>query len=298
MATIYFATDQSGANTEVCTTSSSIFNFSASAAHTVAYASLVVKKGSSTTVGITAALYDAANGGGSVVASVTVTAANVSQTYTATTFTFPANTTLTANQTYSLKISSTTACGGSAAYFFKAGNFQIYNNDTSALVSVGYGIAGDATTQATATADAKADYTASAAATGQSQITASASAAYVMAADAVIAAQTTAGAVGEYSLSADINLQTQTTADTTADYTIAADVVCETQTLAEMIADFVARGDVLSIVTASAAAMLLDPDNPKNMFLGLLQADALYFGDAPVTKVYLGENPLYIKENL
>lgn len=157
MADISFQTDQSGANSEICSTASSTFNFSVSSAYTATYASFVMKRGSGSTGSVTVAIYNGANASGSVVASVSTAAAAFSQTYTTMTFTFPANTNLTANATYSLKISSATACGGSNAYFIKAGSFQVLSSAATVL-SVGYGLSAPIAGQTTLSGSARAGW--------------------------------------------------------------------------------------------------------------------------------------------
>lgn len=137
---ISFKTDQSGANSNVCSTSSHTFNFSVSTNSTVTTGVFAMKSGSGSTGSVTAAIYNQPNGAGSVVASVAVLVANIPQTFSDITFTFPANTNLTAGTSYSLKISSDTSCTGNAPYSFKPGNFQVIDDTTNAVINTGYGV--------------------------------------------------------------------------------------------------------------------------------------------------------------
>lgn len=268
MATIYFTTDQSGANTEVCTTASSAFNFSAASDHTAAYASLVVKRGSGTTAGLTVAIYNGANASGSVVATVTVPAASISQTYGAVQFDFPANTVLAANQTYSLKVSSTTSCGGSNAYFFKAGNFQIYNNATAALLSVGYGIGSTVVAAPAASAHATLVARPTALAAGRTQTTATITRSVAFAANAAAEAQTVAV----------VTLTNQVAASFVAGAAVAATVYV----------DVVAAAGCTVVVNSQAAASTLRSGETNRVYHGTSLISWGYVGEARVKRIYLG----------
>lgn len=138
---IKFQTDQSGANNNVCSGSSQIFNFSLARSATIDSADFVIKKGSGTTASIVVSIHNAVNGGGSVVESVTVLASNITQLFTTIAFIFSGNTTLTAGTSYSLVVSSTTSCVGSSPYSMKSGNFQV--TDSGIILNTGYGIASD-----------------------------------------------------------------------------------------------------------------------------------------------------------
>ena len=106
-----------------------------------------MKKGSASTDGVTATIYNAFNGGGSSVASVFISAANFNQTYTDMTFNF-SNYSLPSGS-YSMVLSSNTASGGSTNYFIKSGNFQITDSVTNAVIINGIGIAATPTTIST-----------------------------------------------------------------------------------------------------------------------------------------------------
>lgn len=136
---IKFQTDQTGANTNVCSTQSQIFNFSLANTYNLTQADITLKKGSGTTASITVSIYNAANGGGSVVASSTVLAANITQSYASILFSFN-NIVLSPNIGYSLVISSSTSCIGSNPYSMKSGNFQVLNADTGGQLNTGYGV--------------------------------------------------------------------------------------------------------------------------------------------------------------
>lgn len=161
---ISFKTDQSGANSNVCTTQSHTFNFSVSNSTNVTTAVFSLKSGSGSTDSVTVAIYDQPAGAGSVVASVSVGVASIPQTFTAVTFTFPANTNLTAGTSYSLKVSSGTSCSGNAPYSFKPGNFQVIDDTTNAVVNTGYGVSAAITATASVSETATAAYTSAAAA--------------------------------------------------------------------------------------------------------------------------------------
>lgn len=150
---IKFQTDQTGANLNVCSTQSQIFNFSLTDTYNVTDADIVLKTGSGTTGSITASIHNQANGGGSVVASSTVLAANITQSYTTIVFSF-SNVLLSPNTAYSLVISSSTSCSGSNPYSMKGGNFQIYNSDTNTLLGVGYNISSSVLSNSTFSANA------------------------------------------------------------------------------------------------------------------------------------------------
>lgn len=154
---IKFQTDQSGANNNVCSTTSQIFNFSLARSNTLEVADFVIKKGSSTTASIVVAVYDQPNGLGNIVESVTVLASNITQTFATIVFTFAGSTTLSAGTSYSLKVSSTTSCSGSSPYSIKAGNFQVIDTTTNNIINTGYGIGADIfnVSSITSVADAK-----------------------------------------------------------------------------------------------------------------------------------------------
>lgn len=137
---ISFKTDQSGAQAQICSGTSSTFNFSVATNSVVTTGVFSMKRGSGSTGSVTAAIHNQPNGGGSVVASVSVPAASISQTFGDITFTFPANTQLTGGTSYSLVLSSATGCGGSSAYGFKPGSFQVFDDTTNAVINVGYGV--------------------------------------------------------------------------------------------------------------------------------------------------------------
>lgn len=135
---IVLSTDNTGANDPIFSGNNRIFNFSTTATYILDYALFTVKKGSSSTNGITATIYNAIDGGGSTVATVFLSAANISQTYTATQFNFSSYS-LPAG-TYSCVLSSTTASGGNSNYFIKSGNFQVLDSSTLTAISIGFGI--------------------------------------------------------------------------------------------------------------------------------------------------------------
>lgn len=161
---ISFKTDQSGAQAQICSGTSSTFNFSVAANSVVTTGVFAMKRGSSSTGSVTAAIHNQPNGGGSVVASVSVSAASISQTFGDITFTFPANTQLTGGTSYSLVLSSATSCGGSSAYGFKPGSFQVFDDTTNTVINTGYGVDAAIAAVATVSESAKAAYKASAAA--------------------------------------------------------------------------------------------------------------------------------------
>lgn len=136
---IKFQTDQTGANSNVCSGSNILFNFSLTDTYNLVSADISLKKGSATTASIVATVYDGANGTGNVVASSTILAANVTQSYASIIFPF-SNITLSPNVSYSLVLSSTTSCSGSSPYSMKSGNFQVLNSDTGTILNTGYGI--------------------------------------------------------------------------------------------------------------------------------------------------------------
>lgn len=150
---IKFQTDQTGANSNVCSGASIVFNFSLTDTYNLTTADISLKKGSGTTQSITASVYNQANGGGSVVASATVLAANITQSYSSIIFDFN-NVLLSAGTSYSLVLSSTTSCSGSSPYSMKSGNFQVLNSDTNTILNTGYGISANILSDSTASASA------------------------------------------------------------------------------------------------------------------------------------------------
>jgi hypothetical protein len=153
MSNIVLKTDQTGANDPIYSGNSRIFNFSVTKVYNVASGLFSMKKGSASTDGITATIYNAFNGGGSSVASVFIDGANFAQTFTDMTFDF-SNYSLSAGD-YSMVLSSTTASGGSSNYFIKSGNFQITDSVTGNVIIVGIGLTASATTDSTLTATSK-----------------------------------------------------------------------------------------------------------------------------------------------
>lgn len=135
---ISFQTDQSGANINICSTSSHIFNFSLASNNTLTQATFVTKKGSGTTANIVVSVYDQPNGGGNLVSSSTVLASSISQSFASVVFSF-ADISLNSGTSYSLVISSSTSCSGNSPYSFKAGNFQVIDSGGT-IINTGYGI--------------------------------------------------------------------------------------------------------------------------------------------------------------
>lgn len=136
---IKFQTDQSGANSNVCSGTSQIFNFSLADTYKLVGAYISLKKGSSTTASISIDIHSGANGTGTIVASSAIAASSITQSYTDTGFLFN-NIILSPNIPYSLVISSSTSCSGSSPYSMKSGNFQVLNYDTGGQLSTGYGV--------------------------------------------------------------------------------------------------------------------------------------------------------------
>lgn len=135
---IKLQTDQSGANNNICTGTSATFNFSLASNNTLDQADFVIKKGSGTTASIVVTIYNQPNGGGSVVSSSTVLAANVTQSFSTIVFAF-SSVSLTAGTSYSAVLSSSTSCSGNNPYSFKSGNFQIIDSG-GGVINTGYGI--------------------------------------------------------------------------------------------------------------------------------------------------------------
>lgn len=139
---ISLVTDQTGANTAIHSGFPVIFNFSVTQTYLLYEGNFSMKKGSSSTNGVTATLYNAANGGGTAVASVFIAESSFFQTYTNMSFLFNEYNLLAG--TYSLVLSSTTSSGGSSSYFIKAGSFQVTKTSDGSVLTVGYGIASTA----------------------------------------------------------------------------------------------------------------------------------------------------------
>lgn len=153
MASIILRTDQTGANDPIYNGNPRSFNFSVTKSYNVASGIFSMKRGSTSTDGITATIYNAFNGGGTSVASVFIAAASFNQTYTDMTFNF-SNYTLPIGD-YSMVLSSTTNSGGNSNYFIKSGSFQITDSVTGQVIIVGIGIAASPAANSTLTVIAK-----------------------------------------------------------------------------------------------------------------------------------------------
>lgn len=156
MSNIVLKTDQTGANDPIYTGNSRIFNFSVTKTYNVTSGLFAMKKGSASTDGITATIYNAFNGGGTSVASVFLSEINFNQTFTDMTFDF-SNFSLSSGD-YSMVLSSTTSSGGSSNYFIKSGNFQITDSVTGDIIIVGIGLAANFLSESTLTATVRQGY--------------------------------------------------------------------------------------------------------------------------------------------
>lgn len=176
MAEIIFQTDQTGANQNICATavaSTVTFNFSLSGNYTAYSANITIKKASGTTDPVEAKIYSQPNGGGSVVASSSVLASAVTQSFSSIEFLF-LNANLTANTSYSLVLSSITSCSGNSPYSFKSGNFQIIDKSTGSVINTGYAIVSNIYAQATLAASSRINRSAASSFLSSSSLTANA----------------------------------------------------------------------------------------------------------------------------
>jgi hypothetical protein len=152
MSQIIARTDQSGANDPISLGNPRIFNFSLTTAYDLYSGLFSMKRGSGSTNGITATIYNAINGGGTALTSVFIAANAFSQSFTDMEFLF-SNFSLSSG-TYSLVLSSTSPTGGSTNYFIKAGNFQITDKDSGTVIGSGYAIDANLTSESTFGGDA------------------------------------------------------------------------------------------------------------------------------------------------
>lgn len=153
MTNIVLKTDQTGANDPIYSGYPRIFNFSTTKNYNVASGIFSMKKGSTSTDGVTATIYNSFNGSGTAIASVFIATDTFNQTYTDMLFDF-SNYSLSDGD-YSMVLSSNTGSGGSSNYFIKSGNFQIFDQETNQIIITGIGLLSTITSTATLTANAQ-----------------------------------------------------------------------------------------------------------------------------------------------
>lgn len=311
---ISFQTNKTGAAAAVCSTSTIKYNFSVARNSTVSNATFAMSKGSSTTASCTVAIYDQPNGGGSIIASVTLPAsAFVSSSYPDVVFTFPANTTVTANTDYSLVISSATGCNGASAYSLKPGSFQVVDTTTGTVLNTGYAIAAAPAAYAVLTPAPKQTFavssanvsvaTLSAAATGNKNYLVTAGATSAPRLDAAAALETTisatatteahmdVAATGDYLLIAAPAARALFFASTEPYLFVESDAQCAATASAAAQQNTAARASLQSIVATAAELQQQAGTTPK-LYFATNTVQNLYIGPIRVTKAYIGSDLL------
>lgn len=134
MPTINFKTDQSGANNPLSSTNPIVFNFTLSGTYTIGTGAFDIKKGSSSSNGITATLYSGSNGTGSVLASVFVSQSSIPTSFG--TVNFVINYADLGAGTHSLKLTTTDPSGGSTQYSIKTDSFQTVDAGTGTTLQI------------------------------------------------------------------------------------------------------------------------------------------------------------------
>jgi hypothetical protein len=132
MSNVIVQTDISGANDPININNDRVFNFILNSSYFLSEGLFEIKRGSSSTNGITAEIYDNLNATGSVVQSEFVSSSSITQLFSPISFVFGSSLN---SGSYSLRLSSTTSEGGSSNYFIKSGNLQIVDENTSEVIT-------------------------------------------------------------------------------------------------------------------------------------------------------------------
>lgn len=125
-------TDQTGANRPIDIVTNRIFNFQAGQDLDFWRAEFVIKKGSQSTDGVTATIYEDFDAAGNNLGNIFISVSSISQSFTNEIFDFSlSGITLTVAQTnYSLVLTTNTAVGGNTQIFIKDGNTVLLDADT------------------------------------------------------------------------------------------------------------------------------------------------------------------------
>jgi hypothetical protein len=124
MPTVNFTTDINGANNPISSGNSRAFNFTLNGKYTIGDGIFSMKRGSSSSDGVTAKIFSGLNGSGSELLSLFVPYTSFSTTFSNVTFNF--NYELIAGQ-YSLILSTNDNSGGSTQYSIKTDSFKTIN---------------------------------------------------------------------------------------------------------------------------------------------------------------------------
>lgn len=127
MPTVNFTTDINGANNPVSSGNSRTFNFTLNGKYTIGNGIFNMKRGSSSSDGITAKIFSGLNGSGLELFSIFLPYTSFSTTFSNVTFNF--NYELIAGQ-YSLILSTNDNSGGSTQYSIKTDSFKTINVST------------------------------------------------------------------------------------------------------------------------------------------------------------------------
>lgn len=316
---VSFQTNKTGAAATVCTTATIKYNFSVAQNTTAAAATFAMSKGSSTTASCTVAIYNQPNGGGSVVASVSLPAsAFSSSSYPDVVFTFPANTNLTANTNYSLVISSSTGCNGATAYSMKPGSFQVIDTATAQVLNTGYAISAAPTGSVTATATATGsfalssaniavsafssaltvnkNYTVAAQVNAVSRVDAAATVDMAATVSANTLAHMDAAATCEYELTSNSIARALLFASTEPYLFVESALACVSFVAATAEQDIAAQTIAAVVVTATASGQV-QIANVSQFYIGSQRVTNLYIGAISITKAYVGDTLLLEQPN-
>ncbi|MDX2035043.1 MAG: PEP-CTERM sorting domain-containing protein [Isosphaeraceae bacterium] len=131
-----FSTDQTGANTQIDIDHTTIYNFYVLPGQSVTgiLGDFTIKRGSKTTEPITFSLWSGVDGLGTRLASISLAASSVSQSYESRIFDLDPLGAPLGPGSYSVQLSSMTGDQGSRQYFFKGGRFQ--SSDPAAVSTV------------------------------------------------------------------------------------------------------------------------------------------------------------------
>jgi len=133
MITINFTTDISGANNPIHSASSRTFNFTLNNTYLVGKGAFDMKRGTSSSDGVTATIYSGLNASGPALTSIFVNAASFPTTFTVVDFIF--NYELSSGQ-YSLVMTSSDPSGGATQYAIKTDSFKTINTETNTTLQL------------------------------------------------------------------------------------------------------------------------------------------------------------------
>lgn len=294
---VSFQTNKTGAAATVCSTSTIKYNFSVAENTVAEKATFAMSRGTSTTASCTVAIYNQPNGGGSVIASVTLPASSfVSSSYPDVVFTFPANTNLSVNTDYSLVITSSTGCNGANAYSLKPGSFQVIDTITAQVLNTGYAIAAAPSGHVSTTASARASFVLSSANVAVAALTVAPAADIAIAANFENSVRMDGAATGEYALTAGPAARASLFASTEPFLFAESEITCESVTTAAALQNVTMQTLAQMIASVSASAAL-QAGATTGFYRGPQQVTNLYIGSIRITKAYIGSTLLLANTN-